>query len=141
MSLKSKISLVSGAVILLSVLLNFAVLRALVYPSFVELERAEAQRNMARVIEALDNDLTFLSSINRDWSNWDDTYVFALSGDESYVEENFYTEALQDVDIPSSISSIRIGGACSARSLTSQTGRRATAATSSWTTWTRATRS
>ena len=81
-------------------MLNFAVLRALVYPSFVELERAEAQRNMARVIEALDNDLTFLSSINRDWSNWDDTYVFALSGDESYVEENFYTEALQDVDIP-----------------------------------------
>ena len=51
--------------ILLSVLLNFAVLRALVYPSFVELERAEAQRNMARVIEALDNDQASNASSHR----------------------------------------------------------------------------
>ena len=100
MSLKSKISLVSGAVILLSVVLNFTVLRTLVYPSFVELERAEAERNMARVLEALNNDLAFLTSINRDWSNWDDTYAYVRSGDESYVEENLYPEALQDVDIP-----------------------------------------
>ncbi len=77
-----------GLVIALSVALNYGILRTLVFPSFVELEQAEARENLERVQNAIGNELNQIAGTNGDWAHWDDTYEFAAGRNQSYIDEN-----------------------------------------------------
>lgn len=90
MKLRTKTSMILGIVIMLSVALNYGVLRSLVFPSFIDLEQSEAKRDMGRVREAFESDLAHLAGTNSDWGQWDDTHQYAVDRNQNYEEENLY---------------------------------------------------
>ncbi len=103
MRLVIKVALVLAAVITLSVVLNYAVLRTTVMPAFAQLERDTADQNVRRVIDAIDGDLNYMRLTLHDWARWDDTYEFALDepagARDEYIETNLYLESLTALDL------------------------------------------
>ncbi|MBN1477918.1 response regulator [Candidatus Sumerlaeota bacterium] len=67
----------------------FGVLRLSVQPSFNALERESAERDMERCVEAIEREIYHLNRFTDDYARWDDTWHFALDGNEEYVESNF----------------------------------------------------
>ncbi|MDH3702362.1 MAG: hypothetical protein OEU46_13690 [Alphaproteobacteria bacterium] len=96
MSLRTKSISILGLVALVAIALNFGVLRYLVYPSFVQLERVEAQRNLKRARDAIQNEISHLSTFVWDWAAWDDTYAFIENPPQkrkNYVDSNLVDSA------------------------------------------------
>lgn len=88
MSIKLKVATVLAALFGGLLLINAAVLLFIVSPSFQQLERSGAEKDMRRVMDALRFDMENLGVLNFDWATWDDTYNFVISRDQSYVEAN-----------------------------------------------------
>jgi two-component system, NtrC family, sensor kinase len=85
----------------LSLGLIVAVQRMYVAPSFHELEREEALRDLDRVVGALDRELTQLGVSAADWAYWDETYRFAASGgaDSAYLDTNLNLSAVATLGV------------------------------------------
>lgn len=99
MALSLKTLIVLAIALVVSVAANYYVLRMVVFPSFVGLEQQGAQKNLDRVRDALEVELSGIASTNGDWANWDDTYQFAADGNQDYVNDNLYYEALAGLRI------------------------------------------
>ena len=99
MNIRSKTLAIVAGVVTLSVVLNYVVLESVVYPSFVKLEIAEAERNIERVEDAISAELERIATLDSDWSSWDDAYKYAVDRNTEFEESNFYTEAATDVGI------------------------------------------
>jgi PAS domain S-box-containing protein len=67
----------------------FGVLHLSVQPSFNALERESAERDMERCLEAIEREIFHLNRFADDYARWDDTWHFAIDGNEDYVESNF----------------------------------------------------
>jgi sensor domain CHASE-containing protein len=80
--------MILGVVVLLATISNFGVLNYLVYPSFIELEQVESQRNLKRARDAIQNELLHLSTFVWDWAAWDDTYEYVENQNQEYVDSN-----------------------------------------------------
>lgn len=65
-------------------------------PSFVELERQQAARNLDRGTEALTSELEHLSDFVGDWSGWDDTYKFVGDGNAEFSKSNLESDVFRD---------------------------------------------
>jgi signal transduction histidine kinase len=88
LSLRSKIVLIVLAVMAAYALAAYAVIVAVVRPSFDELERDTASKDMRRAVAALDAEIDHLDSLCADWSEWDDTYRFVQKPYDDYVQAN-----------------------------------------------------
>ncbi len=66
--------------------LVYGLARGILLDSFADLEAEEAHRNIARVINALTNDLQTLAATTADWAEWDDTDLFVQGQLPSYRE-------------------------------------------------------
>ncbi|MDH3918631.1 MAG: hypothetical protein OEU25_10665, partial [Rhodospirillales bacterium] len=99
MSLRAKSLTILGVVVLLAIILNFGVLNYLVYPSFIELEQMEAQRNLKRTQDAIQNELSHLSTFVWDWAAWDDTYEYIENPSQEYVDSNLVESAFSGNNI------------------------------------------
>ena len=88
MNLTHKTLSVLAGVIALSIALNYVVLQRIVFPTFADLEQAEAQRNLKRSTDAIQNELTHLSRFVWDWAAWDDTDEFIQNQNQKYIESN-----------------------------------------------------
>lgn len=99
MSLKHKIALMVIAAFLLSGSLDYAIQRLVIMPSYVALEREEAEKNARRVVEAINRELQLLSPSVADWAYWDDTYRFAAERGAGYVEVNLAEGALDNLKV------------------------------------------
>lgn len=103
MRLVTKVALVLAAVISLSVVLNYAVLRTTVMPAFAKLETETADQNVGRVVDAIESDLRNMELFILDWAFWDDTFEFALDepagARDDYIERNLYLESLTALDV------------------------------------------
>lgn len=97
--LKTKVLLVLAGVLALSVALNYGVVRAIVFPSFAELERTEARQNLQRVQRAIQSELAHMDNIARDWAHWTDTYRFIGGEYPGYVESNLMYETFPGIDM------------------------------------------
>jgi sensor domain CHASE-containing protein len=54
-------------------------------------------RNLALMAKGiLDRQLAFLDNLALDWSEWDDTYIFAQDGNDHYVQSNLSPETFSD---------------------------------------------
>jgi sensor domain CHASE-containing protein len=62
--------------------------RLIVLNSYVTLEEQEVQRNVERVLNALNNDITTLHSTTNDWSGWDASYDYIQNRNKHYKQEN-----------------------------------------------------
>lgn len=56
--------------------------------SFLEIEQKNMQKNMDRVINALQGELSHLSTINGDYAGWDESYRFIQDGNKEFIERN-----------------------------------------------------
>jgi len=88
MSLKAKILFIFLGVFLVYVAADAMVQQFVVLPSFRELERSEAQKDLERVVEAIKREIHHLTKLCWDWSAWDDTYEFIVSRSDGYIESN-----------------------------------------------------
>jgi len=65
---------------------GYAIQRAVVLPSFLELERDEAVKDMERCSQALTREIEHLTIQCMDWAAWDDTCRFIVDGNAEYIE-------------------------------------------------------
>ncbi|MCG8635310.1 MAG: diguanylate cyclase [Desulfobacterales bacterium] len=88
MSLKTKFAVI---LVLLSITYVAAVASIqffLIYPNFLALEKKEAVANVERIVESIYSEIDHLDKFCHDWSAWNDTYEFAVSGSVGYIESN-----------------------------------------------------
>ena len=88
MSLTRKVTSIVILVFLLSGLLNLAVQRLVIMPSFLALEEEQANKNAERALEAISRELDQISPSVSDWAVWTDTYKFVMGEMPEYVEAN-----------------------------------------------------
>lgn len=88
MSLQKKIVVLFLALGAVFTVGSYSGLRAFVFPAFEEFELQSAAQNLSRVRSALNAELRALDIINREYSEWDQAYEFALGRRNSYVAEN-----------------------------------------------------
>jgi len=67
--------------------------------SFVELEKQEAEKNLNRVKDALNEKIKNLEMKLTDWAQWDDSYQFVLDRNEEYVTSNLQNNAFDILHI------------------------------------------
>ena len=78
---------------------SYAGLTALVFPTFEDFEQQSAVENLSRVRRALNAELLALDVINREYSEWDHAYEFALGQRDNYVDENLDIAYWTNIDI------------------------------------------
>jgi sensor domain CHASE-containing protein len=99
MNIRTKTLGVIALAVVISAAANLLILRAVVLPRFVALEQATAERNMQRVVEALNSVIDNLDGIVNDYAQWDVTYNYAKLKDIDYIEENITPDGLERLRI------------------------------------------
>jgi PAS domain S-box-containing protein len=77
----------------------FGVASAIILNSFEKLERAEAQKNLDRAVDALDASVDGLSRVASGYSAWDQTYNFVRQGNPTFTKSEFPNEMLASLDL------------------------------------------
>jgi PAS domain S-box-containing protein len=75
---------------------EYGVLRWIIFPSFLALEREEAGEDLERCVRALNREIYHLDSFTNDWATWDDTYRFMQDRDPIYIESNLVDQTFVD---------------------------------------------
>jgi len=88
MSLKYKVALIGLIFFLCYGIIDYSILRAIIFQSFVNLEQKEAEQNIDRCVFAIHRELYHLDKICLDWSSWDDTYEFVRKPSTAYIKSN-----------------------------------------------------
>ncbi|MBF0383925.1 MAG: HAMP domain-containing protein [Magnetococcales bacterium] len=91
MNIRFKIVLIIFLVISSFTGLDFLFQKTIIYPSFLQLEEQEGQRNIKRSLDAIKREVHHLDLLTFDWSAWDDTYTFIIDRNSEYVESNLVT--------------------------------------------------
>lgn len=96
MSLKSKAGLIFLGIFILYGVTDYALQQFVILPSFIDLEHAEARKDLERAIEAIKGEVHHLNTFCWDWSAWDDTYEFVADPSRKYIESNLTTTTFTD---------------------------------------------
>ncbi len=96
-SLRAKTLTLIGLLLVSLTVLLYAFSHAVLLRSFQNIERDNTQRNIQRVLNALDNELSNVDTIGRDWATWDDTYSFAEDLNNYYRSTFLTRDALERV--------------------------------------------
>jgi sensor domain CHASE-containing protein len=99
MSLRSRVATLLVALSIVLVAIMYAAQELVVMPTFVQLERIGAARNVSRCLEALDRDLESLSNTTNDWASWDDTYRYVQDGNLQYETSNLVDESFSNAHL------------------------------------------
>lgn len=92
MYIKTKVILILFLLFVIFGFMQFIAQQNFIFPSFVQLEQAEAETNLQRVIEAINLQIKNVDNLNFDWSAWDDTYEFIQDNNKDYLESNLLYE-------------------------------------------------
>jgi len=74
---------------------QYLVQRLVVLPSFQALERDDAERNLDRVLRALDNEVNHLDALAHDWAAWDDTVGLVGGTNPGFEDSNLTLDAFK----------------------------------------------
>lgn len=88
MTLQSKIGSLILAIAILLGLSHFYIHRVTIHPTVLKLEKAFAEKDMERTVEALSRQQFHLDQILEDWAAWDDSYEFIQNIDLDYIKLN-----------------------------------------------------
>lgn len=99
MSLRIKSLLIVVLVLLSLLLILFILSQTILLESFRQLEDRETRQNVQRALNALDDELAGLSSSNRDYATWDDTYAFIQDGNQEYIDNNLGDEFIVNLNV------------------------------------------
>lgn len=99
MSLRYKIIAILSAVVLLNVIADNVSQRFMVSRRFEELEASEAEKDLQRAVEGIEEAIAVLGGTARKWARWDDTYRFVTDGNDDYRSSNLGPKALENADL------------------------------------------
>ncbi len=99
MSLRAKILAIVAVVVVAYGIVDLAVQHRVIYPSFVALERDEAEKDLRRCIEAIDREIQQLGATAGDYGAWNDTYQFAVDRNKRYVESNLSPSSFKNLGV------------------------------------------
>ncbi|MHC4214188.1 MAG: CHASE4 domain-containing protein [Planctomycetota bacterium] len=99
MSIRKKVLLVLVGVIALHSIVQYAIERLVILPSFAALQQAEAQKDIKRCLRTIRNETQSLGRTNKDWSSWDDTYKFTQDRNSDYVASNLFEGTFDGIKI------------------------------------------
>jgi diguanylate cyclase (GGDEF)-like protein len=88
MKLRNKILLAISLVWLSFMIIAYGISRNVILKSYLNLEQEHANRNLARVDDALDQISYSLYTFTADWSHWDDLYLYVQGKNPDFVANN-----------------------------------------------------
>ncbi|WDE06420.1 response regulator [Thalassomonas viridans] len=75
--------------------LSYGIQQWIILPSFYQLERTLAVKDLDRVLDAIRQDTDHLTNVANTFSSWIDTYEFAEDSNPAYIKNNFGAEVMQ----------------------------------------------
>ncbi len=99
LSLRTRILLISGIVLLVFISALYLNSRAILLQSFDQFEVEHVEEDVQRTLNTVQDNLDGLSATNRDYSNWDDTYAFVEDGNQAYIDSNMIDDTLTGLDL------------------------------------------
>lgn len=99
MSLRSQVAILLVGLSIALVATMYVVQAVVVMPTFVELERTGAERNISRCIDALKSDVESLSNTTNDWASWDESYQYIQDHNAAFEAANLVDESLRNADL------------------------------------------
>jgi len=97
MNIRTKIISLLALLFAVLVVLEVAVQKQVLMPSFAQLEREDAETSMKRIGFALDMTLESLELNAADWGNWGELYQFVQAPTQAFVSANFTPEAVKSL--------------------------------------------
>ena len=97
MNIRTKMISLLALLFAVLIVLEIAVQRQVLMPSFAELEREEAETSMKRIGYALDKTLEGMESVAADWGNWGDAYQFVQSPSVEFMNVNVTPSAMKQL--------------------------------------------
>ena len=88
MKLRSKALLIAGIALVSLIVLLYVFATTIVLNGFARIEEQYTRENVERALSAVSDELSNLSSINRDYASWDDTYTFIEDANDNYSKAN-----------------------------------------------------
>jgi signal transduction histidine kinase len=88
MSLKKKILGILMALMAVAAIMDYAVHRWVIYPNYAALEESQAEKELARCVAALQDEIEHLDAFANDWSAWDDSCRFVANQTQAYIDSN-----------------------------------------------------
>lgn len=79
--------------------LNYGIQQWIILPSFYQLEREFAIKDLNRVLDAIEQETNHLTNVANTFSSWIDTYTFATDGNQTYMDNNFGSQVMQITQI------------------------------------------
>jgi PAS domain S-box-containing protein len=89
MQLRKKTLLIIGAALISLIMVLYATASTILLHDFHNLEAQYVRQDVARALDALDEDLSSLNTSAQDYAEWDDTYSFVSTRNEKFVKSNF----------------------------------------------------
>jgi signal transduction histidine kinase/HPt (histidine-containing phosphotransfer) domain-containing protein len=99
MTLRTRVLWLLFAAFTVSAACQYAIGHLVIYPRFLELDRAQATQNLERAIQSLQRELDFLIPSINDWAAWDDTYRFVQDGNQDFIDGNLTPLAMEELDV------------------------------------------
>jgi sensor domain CHASE-containing protein len=89
MQLRKKTLLIIGAALISLIVVLYATASTILLHDFNNLEAQYVRQDVARALDALDDDLSNLDTSAQDYAEWDDTYSFVATRNQEFVKSNF----------------------------------------------------
>lgn len=99
MNIRMKMLSVLALLFAVLILLDIAIQKQVLMPSFIELERDDAKTSMTRIDNALDTALYNLQLSAADWGNWGELYQFVQGHNAEFVKTNVTTATLKQLQV------------------------------------------
>ncbi|MHB1463192.1 MAG: CHASE4 domain-containing protein [Armatimonadota bacterium] len=99
MSFRTKAVITAFSTTLLVLALVFWALSQVVSYSFNQLEMKQAKRSVSLIMGAITEAQNSLRSSVSDWGLWDETYDFALTQPQKYIDENLDGNSLRNLQV------------------------------------------
>jgi sensor domain CHASE-containing protein len=99
MNIRTKMISLLALMFAVLIVLDIAVQKQVLMPSFAELEREDAETSMKRIGYALDMSLESMELLAADWGNWADVYQFVQAPNLEFVNANITPAAMKQLKV------------------------------------------
>ncbi|MCZ7400589.1 MAG: ATP-binding protein [Candidatus Methanoperedens sp.] len=86
MNLRRKTLFLIGMTILCLIFFVYSISTFIIVDGFIKVEQKDVEKNVNRAIGAVNDDISNLKTMNRDWAWWDDTYRFIGDDNPEYIK-------------------------------------------------------
>ncbi len=99
MNIRTKMISLLALLFAVLIVLEIAVQKQVLMPSFAQLEREDAETSMKRIGYALDMTLESMELSASDWGNWADLYKFVQSPNTAFIDANITPVAFKQLKV------------------------------------------